>query len=211
MNILPPRYTQVPNELLDNLQTFSKAEIVLLMVLCRITFGYHRETATASNAQLGRMAGMAITTVIRTAKALLDRGLIEHRISTRGISEWAVVIQEEEKPKEPAPEKKYTPDQETMYGKAKALAEVCRIDLNANKGMLLGTAKKLPISAAEIVDLFGPGGAWYQYDFRGKKNSPPSIKQVLTEFVKMKAAVDSGMESLDGPSNAVVKDGQIYV
>jgi hypothetical protein len=209
MNILPPRYTQVPNELLDNLQGFSKAEIVLLMALCRITFGYHRESAVASNAQLGRMTGMAITTVIRTAKGLVDKGVVGHRVSERGISEWEVVIVEEEKPKEQT--KKYTPEQESMYGKAKAIAEVCRIDLNANKGMLLGTAKKLPIPATEIVDLFGPGGAWYRYDFRGKKNSPPTVKQVLTEFVKMRQAADAGMEALDGPSNAVIRDGEIYV
>ena len=209
MNILPPRYTQVPNELLDNLQGFSKAEIVLLMALCRITFGYHRESAVASNAQLGRMTGMAITTVIRTAKGLVDKGVVGHRVSERGILEWEVVIVEEEKPKEQT--KKYTPEQESMYGKAKAIAEVCRIDLNANKGMLLGTAKKLPIPATEIVDLFGPGGAWYRYDFRGKKNSPPTVKQVLTEFVKMRQAADAGMEALDGPSNAVIRDGEIYV
>jgi hypothetical protein len=210
MNVLPPRYTQVPNELLDNLQDFSKAEIVMLMVLCRITFGYHREIASASNAQVGRMAGMAITTVIRTAKSLTDKGIIEHRINSRGISEWTIVIKEETEPAVDEP-KKYTPDQETMYDKAKALADVCRIDLKANKGMLLGTAKKLPLSAAEIIELFGQGGAWYQYDFRGKKNSPPMLKQISTEFVKMRQAMDLGTEQASGPSNAMVKDGEIYV
>ena len=48
MSISPSRYTQVPNEFLDNLNSFSKSEIVILMTLCRLTFGYHKEKAAST-------------------------------------------------------------------------------------------------------------------------------------------------------------------
>lgn len=211
MKILPPRYTQVPNELLDNLESFSKAEIVILMTLCRLTFGYHKETTVASNARIAKMCGMATTTVIRNTKALADRGIITHEINPSGWSVWSIVINEEPEPKpEPAP-KAYTPAQESMYDKAKTLAEVCRMDFETNKGMLLGHAKKLPISGEEIRDLFGPGGTWYRLDFRGKKGSPPALKQITTEFLKLQQAETTGAQPPEGPSNSVVKNGELFV
>lgn len=212
MKILPPRYTQVPNELLDNLESFSKAEIVILMTLCRLTFGYHKETTVASNARIAKMCGIATTTVIRNTKALAERGIITHEINASGWSVWSIIINDEPEESKPEPEKKaYTPAQESMYDKAKTLAEVCRMDFESNKGMLLGHAKKLPISGEEIRDLFGPGGTWYRLDFRGKKGSPPALKQISTEFLKLKQAEITGTQSLDGPSNSVVKNGELFV
>lgn len=212
MRILPPRYTQVPNELLDNLESFSKAEIVILMALCRLTFGYHKKAAVASNARIAKMCGLATTTVIRNAQALADRGIITHEINQSGYSVWSIIINDEPEEPKPEPEKKaYTPAQESMYDKAKTLAEVCRMDFEANKGMLLGHAKKLPITGEEIRDLFGPGGTWYRLDFRGKKGSPPALKQITTEFLKLKQAEITGTQPLDGPSNSVVKNGELFV
>lgn len=211
MKILPPRYTQVPDKIIDNIEPFSKAEIVILMTLCRLTFGYHKEAAIASNARIAKMCGMATTTVIRNTKALADRGVITHEISPSGWSVWSIVINEEPEPKpEPAP-KAYTPAQESMYDKAKTLAEVCRMDFETNKGMLLGHAKKLPLSGEEIRDLFGPGGTWYRLDFRGKKGSPPALKQITTEFLKLQQAETTGAQPPEGPSNSVVKDGELFV
>lgn len=221
MRILPPRYTQVPNELLDNLESFSKAEIVILMALCRLTFGYHKKAAVASNARIAKMCGLATTTVIRNAQALADRGIITHEINQSGYSVWSIIITDEPAPVEPSPVEprlfnsrqtaSFTPAQESMYEKAKTLAEVTRMDFDSNKGMLLGHAKKLPISSEEIRDLFGPGGTWYRLDFRGIKGSPPALKQISTEFLKLKQAEIDGSQSQDGPSNSVVKDGQLFV
>lgn len=212
MKILPPRYTQVPNELLDNLESFSKAEIVILMTLCRLTFGYHKTSTVASNARIAKMCGIASSTVIRNTKALADRGIIDHEINASGYSVWSINISDEPVEKPAAPEPKvYTPAQESMFDKAKTLAEVCRMDFQSNKGMLLGNAKKLPISSEEIRDLFGPGGTWYRLDFRGKKGSPPMLKQISTEFLKLQQAENSGAESLEGPSNSIVKNGELFV
>lgn len=212
LNIMPPEYTQVPNELLDNLSDFSKVEIIILMVLCRLTFGFHRESVTASNARIARMGGIAVSTVIRNAKVLEEKGLITKRVGPTGFSEWSVVLQEPtKKPKKKPGKKEYTPEQESMYAKAQALAEVCQMDFEANKGMLLGNAKRLKdLTADEIRDLFGEGGAWYRLDFRGKKGSPPAIKQIGTEYLKLRKLEQQAGDDQDLPSDSVVKDGELY-
>jgi hypothetical protein len=36
--------------------------------------------------------------------------------------------------------------------------------------------------AAEVWRRFGPGGLWYQNDWRGRKNSPPTPQQIYEEW-----------------------------
>jgi len=215
MSISPPRYTQVPNEFLDNLNSFSKSEIVILMTLCRLTFGYHKEKAVASNAYIANMCGMAASTVIRNTKSLAAKGIINHEIDSSGYSVWSINISgSSEMKKEPkSTRQKPQPSAASsgnQYAKAKALASVCQMDFESNKGILFGFAKRLPLSAEEIIDLFGPGGAWYRLDFRGKKGSPPVLKQVTTEFLKLQQAEISGEQSLDAPSNSIIKNGELF-
>lgn len=210
MKITPPRYTQVPNELLDNLSGFSKTEIAILMSLCRLTFGYHRDEAVASNSQLAKMCGMATTTLVRNARSLEERGFITHGLNYKGVSVWSIVLTEEtevkeEKPKFPA---KVT---ESVYDKAKKLAEITRMDFETNKGMLLSHAKKLPLTQEELIDIFGPGGTWYRYDFRGKMGSPPSLKQLSTEFLKLRQKEQESASSLDVPSESLLKNGELFI
>jgi hypothetical protein len=156
---------------------------------------------------------MATSTVIRNTKALAERGVINHEVNGDGYSVWSINISEEPEPKAgPKNEPAARPAaQESMYEKAKVLAKVCRMDFESNKGMLLGHAKKLPISTEEILDLFGPEGTWYRLDFRGKKGSPPALKQVATEFLKLQQAEISLTQSLDAPSNSVIKNGELFV
>ena len=204
MNIMPPRYTQVPNELLDNLKHFSNPEIAILMALCRLTFGYHRAEVVASNSTIAELSGLAVSTVIRNAKALESRGIIRHEYDGYGKSIWSIIIeQEEEQPKKEKPKTA----KESVYDKAVALAAVCKMDFQTNKGMLLGNAKRIPLTVSELNELFGPNGVWYIHDFRGKKGSPPSLKQVSTEFKKLQGMISVPEET---KNNSVVIDGAIY-
>lgn len=206
MTIMPPRYTQVPNELLDDLKNFSNPEIAILMALCRLTFGYHRTSVTASNSIIAELSGLAVSTVIRNAKALESRGIIRHDYDEFGKSVWSIIIeQEDEKPKKQADDT--ITKKESVYDKAVALAAVCKMDFQTNKGMLLGNAKRIPLTAPEINELFGPNGVWYIHDFRGKKGSPPSLKQVSTEFKKLQGMISVPEET---KNNSVVIDGAIY-
>lgn len=67
----------------------------------------------------------------------------------------------------------------TPYNLAVVLADVCKMDLNANKGRLLREAKLLneatPTPTAELVSSkYGGGGWWYANDWRGQKGEPPA-------------------------------------
>ena len=73
------------------------------------------------------------------------------------------------------------------YEQAAALADVCRMDLEMNKGRLLSEAKQLNKSSVRIRELFGPGSPWYRYDFRGKQGSCPVPQQVRQMWVRMEA------------------------
>lgn len=94
------------------------------------------------------------------------------------------VHQQQSKPKVASAakvERKYSP-----YDMAIALATVCNMDFEMNKGRLLGEAKKMgDVNPGQIVELFGKQSPWYLYDFRGKVGSPPTPAQVRSEWAKM--------------------------
>ena len=212
MNILPPRFTQIPNVILDNLHDLDRTEIAIVMVLCRLTFGFHRHEVKAAYSVLAKKTGLAISTIIRATKRLEEEGWITHTLNSNRAAVWSInVVDDKEEETTEGPKKT---KQEPMYDKAQALAEVCRMDFESNKGMLLNQAKRLPLSAKETLDLFGPGGPWYRYDFRGKKNSPPVLKQVFSEFKKLQQAelfAEETQES-ESPTKAVInKNGELYL
>jgi len=106
------------------------------------------------------------------------------------------------------PKKEKKPgDNPTTFEVAVALAEVCVIDFEMNKGRMLKEAKSLGHTPAEIKHLFGPGSVWYTVDFRGKQGSPPSPSQVRSEWKKL--------SGLTAPAQSTVKvrasDGSLNI
>jgi len=65
---------------------------------------------------------------------------------------------------------------------AEALSEVTGMPMSLHKGRLFREAKLLMgderVSAELIRQLYSPGGAWYQQDWRGKKGQKPRISEV---------------------------------
>ena len=77
-----------------------------------------------------------------------------------------------------------------MYHLARAIAKVCKIDYEANKGRLFAEAKRLakadPKPTPELVYLhYGPGKTWYQRDWRGRKGNLPTLGQVRLTWTQM--------------------------
>ncbi len=92
----------------------------------------------------------------------------------------------------PSPKKKPTKPGEakdpSIYDLAVALASVCKIDFNMNKGRMLKEAKELAGKTPDqILQLFGPNSPWYHYDFRGKQGSPPAPSQVKLTWDQMES------------------------
>ena len=72
-----PRYTQVPNDLLDeHLRELGHAELKVLLVIFRRVVGYHLERRPISLTELQRAAGLSRSAVNRAVQSLEDGGYI---------------------------------------------------------------------------------------------------------------------------------------
>jgi hypothetical protein len=84
-------------------------------------------------------------------------------------------------------DKKPSAETVTLYPVAEAIATVCNMSLEKNRGMLFKEAKLLHESADEIIRQYGPGGWWYASDWRGKKEQPPRPAQIRETWGAWKA------------------------
>jgi phage replication O-like protein O len=78
MKITPPNYTQTPNDLFDKwLPHLGEAELKVLLVIMRKTFGWHKIRDFISISQLASITGMLEETVVKAAKSLQIKGVIK--------------------------------------------------------------------------------------------------------------------------------------
>ena len=54
-----PNFTQIPNELLENLDKLRPAETQVLLVICRYTFGYHSDEASIGLTGISKRTGLS--------------------------------------------------------------------------------------------------------------------------------------------------------
>jgi phage replication O-like protein O len=74
--IFEPNYTQVPNSLLDGMADLSEPELRVALVVCRQTFGWHREKAVMSITYLMQATGMSSPAVVKACRTLEEKGLL---------------------------------------------------------------------------------------------------------------------------------------
>ena len=88
-----PNYTQVPNDYFDLVMEMTEAEIKIISVLIRQTFGYHRDEIKMSVRELANATNMSTSSVWVGAEKLEARGLIERSVSNNTTATiWTVVI-----------------------------------------------------------------------------------------------------------------------
>ena len=51
-------YTKMPNDLFEMMSDMKDTELRVIIALCRFTFGYHRNSASASIADLQKWTGL---------------------------------------------------------------------------------------------------------------------------------------------------------
>jgi len=93
-----------------------------------------------------------------------------------------------------------------LYHIAQAIAQVCLMDYEANKGRLFSEAKQLskanpPPSPAEIRRCYGQDGTWYHDDWRGKQGKEPTPGQIRSTWAKLVG--EMALEG-DGPKEFIV-------
>jgi len=101
--ISPPNYSQIPNDILGNLEPgevvqpgimayLTESELKVMLAVCRMTFGYHQSERRASITMIQEFTGLSRQSVISAATELVRAGLIE-KSTYRSVTVWAVVVQ----------------------------------------------------------------------------------------------------------------------
>lgn len=90
-----PNYTQVPNDIFLLMSDMGKAELKVMLALCRLTFGFHRFRCRASLSVLHDMTGLSRPSILIGANQAVERGLID-KIDGRGVTEWVVKVVNQE-------------------------------------------------------------------------------------------------------------------
>lgn len=103
MGFKSPNYTQVPNDLFGNcgkkpapglMAEMGYAELKVVLAVCRITFGFHRESARASLTTIATMTGLSRQGVLDGAAKAEEHGHIQ-RYQDGGVTLWAVAVEDE--------------------------------------------------------------------------------------------------------------------
>ncbi len=99
MKIAPPNYTQTPNDLFDHwLPLLGEAELKVLLVIIRKTFGWHKKRDRISITQLSEITGLLRETVIKATTSLQSKGIIIKDVkgqAGRQETHYELVIEEE--------------------------------------------------------------------------------------------------------------------
>jgi phage replication O-like protein O len=78
--IKKPNYTQIPNVILDKLMlSMSDAELRVVLVIARQTFGYHRQRKKMSISYLMKATGMSKQGVLNGINSAIERGVVKRR------------------------------------------------------------------------------------------------------------------------------------
>lgn len=93
-------YTMVPNVILGNpygkgtkgiMAELTPYEALVLLVICRATFGYGKEKNRMSYTKISEMTGIARSTVQKHAATLEEKGYI-HKETDGGVTWWAISV-----------------------------------------------------------------------------------------------------------------------
>jgi phage replication O-like protein O len=92
MNRIKPNFTQVPNELLDNIHLFSGAEVRILVVICRQTFGWHKDKDKISLTQFEKKTGLSRPSINSNLKSLESQRVIKKYSGSINSYEYITVV-----------------------------------------------------------------------------------------------------------------------
>lgn len=98
------------------------------------------------------------------------------------------------------PKKKPKP-KGNAYAIAKVIGDVCQMDFEMNERRLLKEAnilsKKPYVSPEIIYQIYGKGGAWYKFDWRGKTGQLPR-PELIKETLLILQKTDEGAKNITG-------------
>ncbi len=85
-------YTQIPNSLFITMKDMDECELKVVLLICRYTFGYHRDEVRLSLRRIAREIGMSLASTSKGAEAAVKRGLIEKVNEGNGTTTWRALV-----------------------------------------------------------------------------------------------------------------------
>lgn len=163
-----PNYTQVPNDLFDELmQDMNGAELKVVLAIVRQTIGYHRETTKFSLSKIATMTGLSYPTVMDGASKAEERGLIRRMNTDSGESaEWELIVEILPTSKEILPLKKVkgsrakpikkvnTPSKEILVQSGLKKDEIKELKKPADESILSSTIADAESLFREVTGMF---------------------------------------------------------
>lgn len=89
-------YTQTPNSLFIAMKDMDECELKVVMLICRYTFGYHRDEVKLSTRKIAEEIGMNTASVQKGADQAVERGLIEKVIDGNKTTLWRALVSDSE-------------------------------------------------------------------------------------------------------------------
>ena len=89
-------YTQVPNSLFKIMGEMDECELKVVLLICRYTFGYHRDEIRLSTRRIADEIGMNTASVQKGADKAIERGLIEKEIDGNKTTVWRALVGDSE-------------------------------------------------------------------------------------------------------------------
>jgi phage replication O-like protein O len=89
-SVFEPNTTQVPNFIFEMIPRLSEAELKVLMVIIRKTYGWHKESDKISAGQLESLTGLSYSAIKKARASLSAKGvkLIKYKGNGRAITEY---------------------------------------------------------------------------------------------------------------------------
>jgi len=199
-----PNFTMIPNDFFDkHLPSMSDAEVRVMCVMLRETFGYQRNSKRISIRNLARATGLSAKGAWNGAEKAIERGLLK-KSTDGGVTKWTVIvkdksvvrgttqvlnevlqgvvpsttpsIKERVKENKDGGARKMRPRNE-MFD---VLVEVTGTDPKAAGGYIGKTAADLSdYNPEKVRRWYSPGGWWYKVRCRNMDNpQPPTLAGV---------------------------------
>ena len=89
-------YTQTPNSLFVEMKNMDECELKVVLLICRYTFGYHRDEVKLSTRRIADEIGMNTASVQKGADRAVERGLIEKMVDGNKTTTWRAVVGDSE-------------------------------------------------------------------------------------------------------------------
>ena len=89
-------YTQMPNSLFKIMGDMDECELKVVLLICRYTFGYHRDEIKISTRKIAEEIQMSVASVDKGADAAVKRGLIERITDGQKTTVWRAIVSDSE-------------------------------------------------------------------------------------------------------------------